>query len=103
MTFSGVLNALDGIMSQDGRIIFMTSNHPEKLDPALLREGRFDLKLTIGLMDDSMFVEYINRFYPEFKIPAGYKLKEQIAPCVVQKLVFENRNSPEAVLKELGL
>jgi mitochondrial chaperone BCS1 len=43
VTFAGLLNALDGVRSQEGRILFMTSNHREKLDPALLREGRCDM------------------------------------------------------------
>lgn len=43
VTFSGLLNALDGIRSQEGRILFMTTNHREKLDPALLRPGRCDM------------------------------------------------------------
>lgn len=43
VSFSGLLNALDGIRSQEGRILFMTTNHREKLDPALLRPGRCDM------------------------------------------------------------
>lgn len=43
VSFSGLLNALDGVRSQEGRILFMTTNHPEKLDPALLRPGRADV------------------------------------------------------------
>lgn len=42
VTFSGLLNALDGVRSQEGRILFMTTNHRERLDPALLRPGRAD-------------------------------------------------------------
>jgi chaperone BCS1 len=42
ITFSGFLNAIDGVRSQEGRIIIMTTNHKEKLDPALLRAGRTD-------------------------------------------------------------
>ena len=42
VSFSGLLNALDGVRSQEGRILFMTTNHREKLDPALLRPGRTD-------------------------------------------------------------
>jgi chaperone BCS1 len=38
-----LLNAIDGIRTIDGRILFMTTNHKEKLDPALLRPGRTDL------------------------------------------------------------
>lgn len=43
LTFSGLLNALDGVTSAgEGRLIFMTTNHRERLDPALLRPGRVD-------------------------------------------------------------
>ncbi len=37
VTFSGLLNALDGVASGESRIIFMTTNHIERLDPALIR------------------------------------------------------------------
>jgi chaperone BCS1 len=43
LSFSGFLNALDGVRSQEGQILFMTTNHREKLDPALLRPGRTDV------------------------------------------------------------
>jgi ATP-dependent 26S proteasome regulatory subunit len=43
LTLSTVLNILDGVLEQPGRIIIMTSNHPEKLDSALLRPGRIDV------------------------------------------------------------
>jgi mitochondrial chaperone BCS1 len=43
VTFSGFLNALDGVASGEERIVFMTTNHVEKLDPALIRPGRVDL------------------------------------------------------------
>jgi SpoVK/Ycf46/Vps4 family AAA+-type ATPase len=38
-TMSGLLNALDGVASADGRLLFCTTNHLEKLDPALCRPG----------------------------------------------------------------
>merc|ERR1711953_1370003 len=44
LTFSGVLNALDGVAGQEGKIVVMTTNHPEKLDPALVRPGRVDVR-----------------------------------------------------------
>lgn len=48
MTFSGLLNALDGVRSQEGRILIMTTNHREKLDPALLRPGRADVHIELN-------------------------------------------------------
>ncbi|EAN88268.1 hypothetical protein C3747_22g63 [Trypanosoma cruzi] len=42
---SGLLNVLDGAVDTPGRIVVMITNHPERLDPALVRPGRFSLKL----------------------------------------------------------
>jgi chaperone BCS1 len=47
ISFSGLLNAIDGVAAQEGRIFFMTTNHVEKLDPALIRPGRCDVKVRL--------------------------------------------------------
>jgi len=44
LTFSGLLNALDGVAGQEGKLVIMTTNHPEQLDEALVRPGRVDLR-----------------------------------------------------------
>lgn len=44
VTFSGLLNALDGIVAQEGRTVWMSTNHIEKLSPTLVRPGRVDVK-----------------------------------------------------------
>jgi len=43
LTLSGFLNFLDGVISESGRILFMTTNYPEKLDKAIIRAGRIDV------------------------------------------------------------
>ena len=48
VTLSGLLNALDGVASSEGRILFMTTNYLDRLDPALIRPGRVDYKEYIG-------------------------------------------------------
>ena len=48
ITLSGLLNVLDGLCSQEGRIVIMTSNSPEALDPAMIRPGRIDVKTYFG-------------------------------------------------------
>eukprot|EP00937_MAST-01D_sp_MAST-1D-sp2_P000264 g264.t1 len=48
LNLSGILNVLDGVVDCPDRIVIMTSNHPEKLDPALIRPGRVNLKLYLG-------------------------------------------------------
>lgn len=47
-TLSGLLNVLDGVASQEGRIVVMTSNFAEKLDKALVRPGRVDREIYLG-------------------------------------------------------
>ncbi|RXW24313.1 hypothetical protein EST38_g1531 [Candolleomyces aberdarensis] len=43
LSLSGLLNALDGISASEGRLLFATTNHLDKLDPALRRPGRMDV------------------------------------------------------------
>ncbi|CAD6571038.1 MAG: hypothetical protein TREMPRED_000122 [Tremellales sp. Tagirdzhanova-0007] len=45
VTLSGLLNAIDGVSSQEGCILIATTNHPDRLDPALGRAGRFDVRI----------------------------------------------------------
>ncbi|PSS06049.1 Protein HYPER-SENSITIVITY-RELATED like [Actinidia chinensis var. chinensis] len=47
VTLSGLLNFVDGLWSScgDERIIVFTTNHKDKLDPALLRPGRMDVHI----------------------------------------------------------
>ncbi|GMF38073.1 unnamed protein product [Phytophthora lilii] len=50
LNLAGVLNVLDGVIDCPGRIVIMTTNHPEMLDPALVRPGRISKKLYLGYM-----------------------------------------------------
>ncbi|KAG0328145.1 hypothetical protein BG000_000633 [Podila horticola] len=63
VTFSGLLNALDGVASSEGRIIFMTTNHVELLDPALVRPGRVDLREYVGDATPTQIHRMFKRFY----------------------------------------
>ncbi|KAG5361210.1 Mitochondrial chaperone BCS1 [Yarrowia sp. C11] len=64
VTFSGLLNALDGVASAEERIIFMTTNHPERLDPALIRPGRVDFKECIDNATEYQAEKMFMRFFP---------------------------------------
>lgn len=48
ISLSMLLNYLDGMLSQDGQIVLMTTNYPDRLDSALTRRGRADMSLYIG-------------------------------------------------------
>ncbi|SPO04590.1 uncharacterized protein DNG_07275 [Cephalotrichum gorgonifer] len=47
-SLAGLLNVLDGVASQEGRIVLMTSNFASKLDKALVRPGRIDRMIYLG-------------------------------------------------------
>lgn len=47
VTLSGILNVLDGASAVEGRLLIMTTNHPETLDEAVTRAGRCDSKFHI--------------------------------------------------------
>ncbi|EFZ02024.2 bcs1 [Metarhizium robertsii ARSEF 23] len=54
LSLSGLLNTLDGVASQEGRVLIMTTNHIKNLDEALIRPGRIDVKLEIPLADSDV-------------------------------------------------
>lgn len=45
ISLSGLLNAIDGVASHEGRVLAMTTNKPEALHEALVRPGRVDLRV----------------------------------------------------------
>lgn len=49
ISLSGLLNAIDGVSSNEGRILIMTTNNPEELDKALIRPGRVDMHVMFEL------------------------------------------------------
>ncbi|KHJ80782.1 ATPase, AAA family, partial [Oesophagostomum dentatum] len=63
VTFSGLLNAIDGVGSAEERILFMTTNYVERLDPALIRPGRVDRKQLFGNVTRGMAAKMFTRFY----------------------------------------
>lgn len=64
LNLAGVLNVLDGVVDSPGRIVIMTSNHPEKLDPALIRPGRINKQLYLGAMSAHQAARMAAHHYP---------------------------------------
>ena len=70
VTLSCLLNHLDGAGSNHGRIFVMTSNHPELLDPALVRPGRADMHVRLDLCCLQQIGLFFELFYPGISPPA---------------------------------
>ena len=70
LDLSGILNVLDGVVDTPGRMLIMTSNHPEKLDPALIRPGRIDKKIELGYMAPQSMVQMAEHYFQTTLDPA---------------------------------
>lgn len=67
LTFSGLLNALDGLVAANAVVTVMTTNHLERLDPAMIRAGRVDRRFEFKLPSDNEIKQLFRSFYPEAK------------------------------------
>ena len=54
---------IDGIQERDGQIFIMSANHPEKLDPAIIRPGRIDCKIHFKEFSTELVKIFIQNFY----------------------------------------
>lgn len=74
LSLSGLLNILDGVASQEGRVLIMTTNHIEKLDKALIRPGRVDMVVKFGRADNDMAASIFRAIYAPYEdevVPAA--------------------------------
>ncbi|KAF8855973.1 P-loop containing nucleoside triphosphate hydrolase protein, partial [Acephala macrosclerotiorum] len=67
VSLSALLNVIDGVGSQEGRILIMTTNHITRLDEALIRPGRVDKKIELGLADNQMTVDLFCAIFKPMK------------------------------------
>lgn len=88
LTFSGMLNALDGLVSVDGIITVLTTNHIEKLDPALIRGGRVDRRFEFVHPDHKQMCDLFLSFYED----APRSLAEKFADAVFSRQEAEARS-----------
>lgn len=91
LTLSALLNALNGFTECTNVIFILSSNKPEKLDEALVREGRIDKQVFFGPMDHDTVIKFIKakcRSNPPV-IPEGVRFAP-IKGCKLQALLIEN-------------
>ena len=75
VTFSGLLNALDGVASAEERVLFLTTNHVERLDEALVRPGRVDMIVRLGEATRWQIEHLWDRFYGDLDSDGIMKAK----------------------------
>ena len=73
-TLNALLVEMDGFDTQEGVIIIAATNRPDVLDPALLRPGRFDREITVGLPDVNGREEILKVHSKKVKLAEGVEL-----------------------------
>ncbi|KAK6857588.1 hypothetical protein PG995_006415 [Apiospora arundinis] len=122
LSLSDLLNVLDGVSAQEGRILVMTSNHPEALDAALIRPGRVDLKIELPLANSTVAEELfcmvfkraegdicdpersaaddktVERLAKEFsaKVPGN-----TLSPAAIQSYLVQHKDSPYFAIEKV--
>ncbi|KAG0124894.1 P-loop containing nucleoside triphosphate hydrolase protein [Tuber indicum] len=125
VSFSGLLNAIDGAASREGRILIMTTNHRERLDPALIRPGRVDLQISFKCASRNVIESLFLNLYDvdvgdqeALRMPEGFPSADEIldlagefgrvlpegvfTPAEIQGLLLMHKKDPVAAVGAAG-
>ncbi len=96
ISFSGFLNIIDGMSVKNGIVYFMTTNHPERLDPALIRSGRVDMACELSYLCLEPALQMFNTFCPghenDFKKLEKIINKNKVTPAMFENVLFKERD-----------
>jgi len=106
LTLAGILEVLDGVMEMDGRMLVMTTNYPERLDSALIRPGRIDVKLNFGKCTTHCLGEMYEHFFED---PTNSQIwpenfdktslpNERWTPAEASQILLNNMDNPHQAL-----
>ena len=96
LTLSGLLNSLDGVFNNDGRILIMTTNHPEVLDRALIRPGRIDMRIEFAYCDHQQIIDIFKIMFDEEIDQSHLENVDEYkySPAFITSLFMNYKNSP---------
>jgi chaperone BCS1 len=102
VTRSGLLNALDGVAASEGRVLFVTTNHRDRLETALTRSGRVDVEIELGPATSRQAATLFARFFPSAngEAEAFGERAAGVTPATIQGHLIEYwRAGPEVALE----
>lgn len=103
VTFAGLLNALDGVASQSGVLTFMTTNHPDKLDPALIRHGRVDKRVHFAPTTPAQAARFFCAFYQIEDAGHFGRHAAGRTTAELQGFLLQHRHDPAGALRAIVL
>eukprot|EP01062_Namystynia_karyoxenos_P015416 TRINITY_DN1558_c0_g2_i1.p1 TRINITY_DN1558_c0_g2~~TRINITY_DN1558_c0_g2_i1.p1 ORF type:complete len:746 (+),score=246.97 TRINITY_DN1558_c0_g2_i1:109-2346(+) len=98
LNLAGLLNVLDGVVETPGRILVMTTNHAERLDPALVRPGRVNCKVLLGPIAPEQACDMVDHYFGPGEagragvaaaVPPG-----RFTPAELEQLCAEHESAP---------
>jgi len=105
LNLGALLNVFDGLLECPGRIIFMTSNYPDRIDKALLRPGRIDLNIELKKCNHDIILDILSHFFDKDKqyilsllnnnLFEDYKL----TPSYIINICSQNNSLEESILE----
>lgn len=117
VTLSGLLNAIDGVAAAEGRILIMTTNAPESLDPALIRSGRIDHEAKLGTASTYVAKTLFKRIFTnadgtstvsqsegesldELAVKFASQIPElKLSPAEIQGFLLDHRRDPNGAVE----
>ncbi|KAK4154335.1 BCS1 N terminal-domain-containing protein [Chaetomidium leptoderma] len=103
LSLSGLLNILDGVASQEGRVLIMTTNHLEKLDKALIRPGRVDMIVKFDRSDAAMTAEIFKAIYAPLEGDDAPSPSATPAPVSSSRALFQLERTVKSAVPRLNL
>ncbi|KAF5733283.1 P-loop containing nucleoside triphosphate hydrolases superfamily protein [Tripterygium wilfordii] len=108
VSLSGILNFMDGLLNPccaEERIMVVTMNNKEQIDPAILRPGRIDVHIHFPVCDFSAFKNLASSYlglkdhklFPQ--VEEVFNSNPSLSPAEIGELMIANRSSPSRALK----
>ena len=89
LSLSGILNAIDGVAAHEGRVLIMTTNNKDQLDPALVRAGRVDNDVYFGLANKDMMIKLFHMVFMPNEADIADLEKREAEVKEIEKLAAE--------------
>jgi len=103
LTLSDLLEVFDGVLESKGRMMVITTNHLDKLDPAIFRPGRVDTCIQFRKCKSEAIMEIFHNFYGGSGLPAGFDLQQVPdnvwSPAEIVQIFVNNCQDPVKALE----
>ncbi|MFO1398945.1 MAG: AAA family ATPase [Burkholderiales bacterium] len=100
VSYSGFINALDGVAAHEGSVVFLTTNHPERIDEAAIRSGRVDFRVELTRCDRDQLARMCRKFFDDEAAAARFAdavEADRWSPAQVQERLLKAASVEEAI------